>query len=272
MRRPCLYLWDGYLNRQYNKADIMKLVSLALALLVLSGSPGILSDKGMAAEVGVSLGEVAIELPNASTDSHHHYVSADVARQHVEERRYSLFMHHATGYLLLAIGILLAIDRSTYSRYRLLPYAIGSMWTLFGLFIFVRADPDGWPMGSGFWHSWTMPSHVEWLQHKLLSLIPLILAGYAFWRRPTEENGNRGLYVPIGLAVLGAAGLLMHRHLDHPGMDLVNIQHQLFAGTCLVIAVSLFQETRGRWLVNNKRLMFPALVIILALELTWYTE
>lgn len=247
------------------KANIMKLVSLALTFLILSGSPAILSGEGMAAEVGALL-------PNASTDSYHHHASADVPTQHVDGRPYSLFMHHATGYMLLVIGILLAIDRSTYSRYRLLPYAIGSMWTLFSLFIFVRADPDGWPMGSGFWDSWTMPSHVGWLQHKLLSLIPLILAGYAFWRRSTEGNGNGGLYVPIGLAVIGAAGLLIHRHLDHPGMDIVNIQHRLFAGTCLVMAVSLFQEARGRWLVNNNRLMFPALVILLALQLTWYTE
>lgn len=250
----------------------MRLVSLALAFHILSGSPAILSGEGMAAGVGASFTEGEIELPNASTDSHHHYASADIPTQHVEGRPYSLFMHHATGYMLLAIGILLAIDRSTYSSYRLLPYAIGSMWTLFSLFIFIRADPDGWPMGSGFWDSWTMPTHVEWLQHKLLSLIPLILAGYAFCCRSTEGNGNGGLYVPIGLAVIGAAGLLIHRHLDHPGMDIVNIQHRLFAGTCLVMAVSLFQEARGRWLVNNKRLMFPALVILLALQLTWFTE
>jgi hypothetical protein len=30
------------------------------------------------------------------------------------------------------------------------------------------------------------------------------------------------------------------------GMDIVNIQHRLFASTCVVMAVSLIQEARGR--------------------------
>jgi hypothetical protein len=49
-------------------------------------------------------------------------------------------------------------------------------------------------------------------------------------------------------------------------MDIVNIQHRLFASTCVVMAVSLLQEARGRWLINNKRLTFPVLVILLALQ------
>jgi hypothetical protein len=49
-------------------------------------------------------------------------------------------------------------------------------------------------------------------------------------------------------------------------MDIVNIQHRLYASTCVVMAVSLLQEARGRWLINNKRLTFPVLVILLALQ------
>ena len=205
-------------------------------------------------------------------DSHQHRSHAEItSRQTLGGRPYSLFMHHTAGYFVFAIGVLMAMDRATHSRQRPLQYAIGIAWTLFGLFIFVRADPDGWPMGSGFWESWTMPTHPEWLQHKLLSFIPLLLALYAFLRHAMEQDYGTP-YVAVGLAVIGAVGLLSHQHLDHPGLDIVNIQHRFFAGTCLLIAFSLLQEARGRWIGNNKKLIFPTLLILLSLQLVWYTE
>ncbi|OQW31220.1 MAG: hypothetical protein A4E19_20545 [Nitrospira sp. SG-bin1] len=181
-------------------------------------------------------------------------------------------MHHTAGYFVFVIGILMAMGRATHSRQSFLQYAIGMTWTLFGLFIFVRADPDGWPMGSSFWESWTMPTSVEWLQHKLLSLIPLLLALHAFRGRHMMGQNNAASYVAGGLAIIGAVGLLSHQHLDHPGLDVVNVQHRFFAGTCLLIALSLFKEARGRWVGTNKRLIFPTLLILLSLQLVWYTE
>jgi hypothetical protein len=66
------------------------------------------------------------------------------------------------------------------------------------------------------------------------------------------------------------------RRLTHfcpsKGMDIVNIQHRLFASTWVVMAVSLIQEARGRWRINNQRLTFPVLVMLLALQLAGYTE
>lgn len=210
---------------------------------------------------------------DASTDILQHRVQGEVTNQkHIYGRPYSLFMHHAAGYFMLAIGILMAMDRTTHFRQRLLQYATGVIWTLFGLFLFVRADPDSWPMGSGFWESWIMPTYTEWLQHKLLSLIPLLLALYAFRGRPTMGQDNGGSYAAAGLAIIGAVGLLSHQHLDHPGLDTVNIQHRFFAGTSLLIAFSLLQEARGRWIRNTKRLIFPTLLILFSLQLVYYTE
>ena len=205
-------------------------------------------------------------------DSHYNRSYGEVTNQnHGASRSYSLFMHHATGYFVLIIGILFTVDRSTRFQSNGLRYAIGVMWTLLGLFIFVRADPDGWPMGSGFWVSWTMPTHLEWFQHKLLSLIPLMLALYTF-RGPAMKHGTWGSSITVGLAVAGAIGLLSHQHADHPGQNIVDLQHRFFAGTCLLVAFSLLQEARGRWMGNRKQFIFPALLIVLALQLAWYTE
>ncbi|HKP01549.1 MAG TPA: hypothetical protein VJU02_07950 [Nitrospiraceae bacterium] len=247
-----------------------------LVLIFIVGSMLFLQQsEGTAAEnIGLPFEQSRyIHTQDASTDIHQHPVQGKVTSQkHIGGRPYSLFMHHAAGYFMLAIGILMAMDRATHFRQCLLQYATGVMWTLFGLFIFVRADPDGWPMGSGFWESWTMPTYAEWLQHKLLSLIPLLLAPYAFRGRPTMGQDNGGSYVAAGLVIIGAVGLLSHQHLDHPGLDAVNIQHRFFAGTCLLIAFSLLQEARRRWIGNTKKLIFPTLLILLSLQLVCYTE
>ncbi len=256
----------------------MTLGCKAILVLILIGSVLFIpSSQGTAAETNrAPLGQSGhVHARDASTDSHQHDVHVHeqgASQQNVGGAPYSLFMHHAAGYFVLAIGILMAMGRATHSQQPLLQYAIGTTWMLFGLFIFVLADPDGWPMGSGFWKSWTMPTAVEWLQHKLLSLIPLLLALRAFRGYHLIGQNNGTSYVAGGLAIIGAIGLLSHQHLDHPGMDVVNIQHRFFAGTCLLIAFSLLQEARGRWIGTNKQLIFPTLLILLSLQLVWYTE
>lgn len=245
-----------------------------LVLIVIVGSVLVLRvSEGTAAESHEPPFEQSghIQAQNAPIDSHQRHKEA-TNQKHVGGSPYSLFTHHTAGYFVFAIGILITIDRATHSRQRLLQYAIGAMWTLFGLFIFLRADPEGWPMGSGFCESWTMPTHTEWLQHKFLSLIPLLLALRAFRGRHLTGQNSRESYVTAGLAVIGAVGLLSHQHLDHPGLNVVNLEHQVFAGTCLLIAFSLLQEARGRWVETGKRLIFPTLLILLSLQLIWYIE
>jgi hypothetical protein len=199
---------------------------------------------------------------DAEHDQHNPNVQATDAG-----RLYSLFMHHTCGYLLLLIGILMGIARARASHSRQLRYAIGTTWLLFALVIFVGADPDGWPIRMGLQESWTMPSRAEWLQHKILSCIPFLLSLSTF--RPELAKQSKLLLL---LAVAGAIGLMSHQHLNHPVLDLVNLQHRFFAATCLLMAVSSYQEARGAWEGNGKKLIIPALVILLALQLTWYTE
>lgn len=245
------------------------LIVLVWSVLILQQGEGTVAE-GIAPLVEPSGHSHAQEV---STDAPRHHVHTEVSSQNsVGGQLYSLFMHHAAGYFVFAIGILLALDRATQSRRPLLRYVIGTTWMLFGLFIFVRANPDGWPMGAGFWDSWSMPTAVEWLQHKVLSLIPMGLALYAFRGRHTMGQDQGGAYVTVGLAIVGAVGLLSHQHLDHPGLDLVNMQHRVFAGTSLLIAVSLLQEARGRWVGNHKGFIVPTLLILLSLQLVWYTE
>jgi len=73
-------------------------------------------------------------------------------------------------------------------------------------------------------------------------------------------------------AALGAIGLLSHQHWNHPGMDIVNVQHRLFALTAFMVASSLVQETWKGWGWKGKHLLFPVCVLLLGLRLAVYTE
>jgi len=149
---------------------------------------------------------------------------------------------------------------------------IGSVWLLLGVFLFIRADPEGWPIGLfGFVESFTMPTSGEWLQHKVLSFIPAFFGLYVILGRGPSTIPDKSNYGLALAGVLGAIGLLSHQHINHPGMDVVNLQHRLFALTALLIAVSLVQEIRsGKW--KGKTVCYPFALLLLGLQLTFYTE
>jgi len=159
---------------------------------------------------------------------------------------YSLLMHHTSGYVVLLIGILTLLDRLTVRRYPALRIAAGIGWVGVGIFI-IRADPEGWPLSGSFTASWRMPTSGEWLQHKVLSLIPMGLGLSAIWTAHRADSNPVWNYALAFLAILGAIGLLAHQHRKHPGMDVVNFQHRLFAITALFTAGSLTQEAWKGW-------------------------
>lgn len=181
---------------------------------------------------------------------------------------YSLLMHRTSGSGLLLIGVLTWINRLTVRRYSALRISIGTLCVVIGLFLFVRADPEGWPMGGeGFLASWTMPTAGEWVQHKVLSLIPILIGTYTILLGSVSRVNQNWNYGLGAAALLGAIGLLGHQHRDHPGIDLVNVQHQWFAVTALLTAVSLILETWQRWDWERKNLLYPTCVILLGLQL-----
>jgi hypothetical protein len=192
-----------------------------------------------------------------------------------EELAYSLFMHHSSGIAVLMIGALLLMDRLTGRRWPSFGIGMGLVWLLFGIHIFVRSDLEGWPVGpAGFLESFSMPTAGEWIQHKALSLIPLGLGVFYLVRppKPGHEKRPYGSYLLAGLAGLGAIGLLIHQHQDHPGMDLVNIQHRLMAVSSLFIAASAVLEARmwPQWRI--KPYLLPVGLLAIGLQLTLYVE
>ena len=189
-----------------------------------------------------------------------------------EEEAYSLFMHHSSGVALVLLGGLVLADRLTGRRYGAIRVGIGLVWVVFGAHLFIRSDPEGWPIGpAGLLESFSMPTAGEWMQHKLLSLIPLALGIWTFTPRYLLPNPY-WTYALGGLMALGGGALLLHQHADHPEMDLVNLQHRFMALTALFIALGMLADGRKgrRWKV--KPFLLPCGLILLGFQLALYVE
>ncbi len=197
---------------------------------------------------------------------------AEHAGETEEELAYSLFMHHSSGMVLIVLGVLVLADRMTGRRHGAFQVSVGVVWLLFGLHLFIRSDPEGWPIGpASFLESFSMPTAAEWIQHKVLSLIPLALGVWTFVSRRVPMGAPASYAVGAVLA-LGGAALLVHQHADHPGMDIVNLQHRFMAMTALFIAASSITDGQAHLTWKAKPFLLPSGLIVLGLQLALYVE
>ncbi|MEW6543945.1 MAG: hypothetical protein AB1411_10085 [Nitrospirota bacterium] len=191
-----------------------------------------------------------------------------------EERAYSLFMHRSCGLAVLALGLLVLADRLTQRRYPLLRKGMGVIWFLMGLHILFNADPTDWPLDATFMESYNRPGSGEWLQHKLLSLVPMAVGLYTMLVAPKlKASPYAGYAMGAVLAVAGVA-LLFHEHQHSPGMDMALIvkQHNVMALTALLIAAGWLADAMERLAWKPKLYVVPVGLILLGLELAVYTE
>ena len=246
-----------------------------------AGTAGIFCFVVLLAWVGLA---VADTQPNASSGAPAHgamthgehgaapTVVAEHAGETEEELAYSLFMHRSSGTVLILLGALMLADRLTKRREGRFQIGIGIVWLLFGLHLFIRSDPEGWPIGpAGFLESFSMPTASEWIQHKVLSMIPLALGVWTFLSRRVPMSAPVS-YALGGLLALGGAGLLVHQHADHPMMDIVNLQHRLMALSALFIAGSSVADGLSHLTWKRKPFLLPAGLIVLGLQLVAYVE
>ena len=209
--------------------------------------------------------------PSSPTDHHNHPSPTP------ESSAYSVFMHHAAGVGLLLIGGLVLVDRMTGRRYPFFKVATGLTWIGMGIFLFIRSDPEAWPMGPpGFLESFFIPTTGEWVQHKILSMIPMFMGLYVM--KGSSDAGRKAVagmwhWGAVGLAAFGGIALLVHMHLDHPEeMDVVNAQHRLFAINALFIAASLIFDMTDRIRWKFKPYLLPIGLLLLGYQLFIYVE
>jgi len=75
-----------------------------------------------------------------------------------------------------------------------------------------------------------------------------------------------------GVLALGGAGLLIHRHPEHPTVDIVNLQHQFMALMALATAGLLMADGQSMFTWKVKPFLFPLGLIVLGIQLALYIE
>jgi copper resistance protein D len=143
---------------------------------------------------------------------------APLSRSEVADSQWSEYNHHWMGVLVLAMGLLALLARTGHAKW-------AEYWPLvligIAIFIFVRGDPECWPLGpQGFWISWTK---TEVFQHRMAALLCIAFAIFELRvRRRPSNNRALALVFPL-LCAAGGALLLTHSH------SLTNVQEEFLA-------------------------------------------
>jgi len=151
---------------------------------------------------------------------------------------WSEYNHNWSGLVVLAIGLLALAWRTGFA-----PWA--QHWPLLFLvlaaFLFLRADPENWPLGpNGFFESF---ANSEVLQHRASVVLIVIFAFFEWGVRTGRIRSDRAVLVFPAVCSFGGALLLTHSHA------LQNIKEELLAELTHV-PLALLGITAGcaRWL------------------------
>ena len=151
---------------------------------------------------------------------------------------WSEYNHNWAGLMLVVIGLLATISRSgrlSFTRHWPLAFL------LMAAFIFLRADPENWPLGpNGFWESF---DRADVLQHRLAVLLVMF---FAFFEWRVQLGKAKSAFAPLVFPFVCVAGgmlLMTHNHtLDNIGEELlVEMSH-------LAIALLAILAGWSRWL------------------------
>jgi len=166
---------------------------------------------------------------------------------------WSEYNHHWAGLIVMLMGLLALASRSGGAAWmRNWPLLFGVL----AVFLFLRADPESWPLGlNGFWISF---ADSEVLQHRIFIVLIIMFAVYE-WRVQNGAPVRGGVrYVFPLVCALGGALLLTHSH------SLGNIKEELLAELSHVpLAILGVVAGWSRWLelrLPSKDARIPSLI------------
>jgi putative copper resistance protein D len=151
---------------------------------------------------------------------------------------WSEYNHHWAGLIVLAAGLLALLarwGRAGWARH----------WPLcflgLAVFLFLRADPENWPLGPrSFWQSFAVS---DVLQHRLFVLLIVAFAAFEWSVRTGRIVSQRAALVFPAVCAAGGALLLTHTH------SLTNINEELLVELShLPLAILAVAAGWSRWL------------------------
>src|SRR5262249_12948980 len=138
----------------------------------------------------------------------------------------------------LALGVLAALAQTRHARAaRFWPLLFAGL----AVFIFLRADPEGWPLGPD--NFWEAIQDGEVLQHKAFALVIVLFAIFELRVQLGKARFPAYAYVFPAVCALGGALLLTHSHA------LGNLKEQVLAELSHApIAIAAVLAGWSRWL------------------------
>lgn len=183
---------------------------------------------------------------------------------------WSEYNHHWAGLVVLGIGVLALMSwtgKFPWTRH----------WPLLFLglavFLFLRADPENWPLGpNGFWESFL---ESEVLQHRIFTLL---IVGFAIFEWRVRNRQNTAAWMPYvfpSICAVGGAALLTHSHSlsNVKEATLIELSHiplaifAVFAGWSRWLELRMDQDNRSlvSWI-------WPVCFVLIGLTLLLYRE
>jgi putative copper resistance protein D len=160
--------------------------------------------------------------------------------RNADDIAWSEYNHHWSGLFVVAIGVLALANRAGLRWARHWPL----LFLLMAAFLFVRSDPEVWPLGQiGFFESLR---DVEVLQHRAFVLLIVVFALFE-WR--VQATGRRDGWTPLVFPLMAAGGgalLLTHSHAIANIKDqlLIELTHTPLALVGIVVGWSRWLELR----------------------------
>ncbi len=186
------------------------------------------------------------------------------------DRAWSEYNHHWAGLMVLVAGLLQLAWWTGHVRW-------ARHWPLVFLalaaFIFLRADPENWPLGpNGFWESF---DNSEVLQHRAFAVLTIAFGLFEWAVRTDRIRSKRAALVFPLICALGGALLLTHSHSSE------NVKKELLAElTHVPLALLAIAAGCARWLElrlpeGDRRipsLVWPLCFAIIGILLLLYRE
>jgi copper resistance protein D len=141
--------------------------------------------------------------------------AGELPPRNADDVAWSEYNHHWSGLFVVAIGLLALLNRAGVSWAKHWPLLFIGL----GIFLFVRSDPEVWPLGEiGFFESFR---DVEVLQHRAFVLL---IVGFALFEWRVRAGGwqskSAALVFPL-MCGMGGLLLLTHSHA------IANVKEQL---------------------------------------------
>jgi putative copper resistance protein D len=195
--------------------------------------------------------------------------SGELPPRNAADIAWSEYNHNWAGLFVLAIGVLALLNQAGQRWARHWPLVF------LGLagFLLLRSDPEIWPLGKiGVIESLKDP---EVLQHRVFSLLPILLGLFEWAVRTGRLRARWAPYVFPLICIFGGALLLTHQHA------IANVKDQLLIEwTHTPLALAALTAGWTRWLELRLRgrvgrvcaWVWPACFVVIGALLLFYRE